>query len=205
MQNLNVLPVSTTVGDIDDLMAVFSNPPYIVAEGLLVAYYGALSSVTGYSIAVGIYPERGYDSLTNDDNITVNIYRKSTKNQFQKKGTVILPGAHGEVDHIIVSNPTAVYNAKEKKFMVYYLATAESTVTTICLATGSVFNQLNKYGTVSGIATPVISAPGATTITAAELKVIYNKEENLYKVYYQVTSGATRSMHVSTSVNGYNF
>jgi hypothetical protein len=205
MRHFNVLPIGLA-GAVDDLVAVMGSPPYITAEGNLIAYYGANSTVTGYSICVGKYPERYFDSLINDDNKTVNTFRKAGKNQFQKYGAVIVPGAGGEPDNTAVLFPSAVYNEKTKKFMVYYIAVGAG-VYSICLATGSVFNQLNKYGAALGVATPVITLPGSgvTISNYVPLHATYNKEENRYKIYYSVTDGVYQRTCVASSQNGFDF
>jgi hypothetical protein len=201
MQNLNIIPVSATVGDIDDGYASIGCPPYIIAEGQMVAYYGAFSTgATTYSIALATCPVRTYPSLDVDSK-SVGTYQKSPMNQFQKKGIVIAKG--GVPDLLGCILPTAVYNTKEKKFMVYYIGVSVGPVYKICLATGTNCDNLVKY---SG--NPIITAPaGSNLYNVASPMVVFDKEENLYKIYYNAitTVGSLVSSYVATSKGGYDF
>jgi len=203
MLNLNIIPLG--IGEPDDLAAVVGHPAYIIAEGLMVTYYSAVGTVAGTNIAVGICPVRSDYSLLDADSKSVGTYQKSPKNQFSKKGSVILKGAGGTVDASGVFYPTAVYNSKEKKFMVYYLGLNAGGVYRICIATGKEYNSLTKY-TVSGATAGVVIAPAGKTIALAQPYVQFDKEENLYKLWYSCnTGGGTPATWLSTSKDGYDF
>jgi len=201
MQNLNIIPVSVTVGAIDDIDAIMGYPPYIIAEGKLVAFYTANSTVGGFSIAVATCPTRTDYPLLDVDSKSVGTYQKSPKNQFNKEGAVILKG--GILDVTAVYFPAPVYNAKEKKFMVYYLGLAAG-LYNVCLATGPSYDGLAKY-TRSGVQVEVVTEPAGSVISLVPPIAIFDKEENLYKLYYTCNVGGLDSTYVATSKNGYDF
>jgi len=205
MAQFNIIPASAD--DFEDLSVFVGKPPFIVAEGLQVAYYAAQGSgAVPYSIRVATSPARSDYSTLDVESKSVGTYRKSPRNQFTKKGAVILRGsAAPDIDFAGVFYPAAVYNTKEKKFMVYYLG-QNGGVYSICLASGKEYNNLTKWGSVAGKATAVVAPLAGNAVNISPIYVEYNKEEDLYKLWYEcVAGGVVFSSWLSTSKDGYNF
>lgn len=202
MQNLNIIPVSATVGAIDDIDVLMGYPPYIIAEGKMVAFYTANSTVGGFSIAVATCPTRTDYPLLDVDSKSVGTYQKSPKNQFNKDGAVIVKG--GILDTVSAKYPAAIYNAREKKFMVYYIGEQPGGTYHILLATGPSYDALAKH-TLSGVQVEVVTEPAGSTISLVPPIALFDKEENLYKLYYTCVVGGLDSVYLATSKNGYDF
>lgn len=207
MAQINIIPASADT--FENLSVFIGKPPFIVAEGLQVAYYAAQGSgAVPYSIRVSTCPVRS-DYLTLDvESKSVGTYRKPPRNNFNKKGAVILRGSDGiDIDFAGVFYPAAVYNTKEKKFMVYYLG-QRGGLYSICLASGKEYNNLTKWGSVAGKATAVVANPAGWVVTMSPIYAEYNKEEDLYKLWYECVDspgGTVFSSWLSTSRDGYNF
>jgi hypothetical protein len=203
MQNTNIIPVGAA-HEIDDLEAIIGHPQYIIAEGNLVAYYSAKENAgTVYSIGVAVCPTRTDYPLLDVDSKSVGTYQKSPKNQFMKKGTVISPGGTSDLNGATL--PTAVYDPRTKKFFVYYIGKITvGPVYNICLASGYSYDSLTKYDKVIDVST----IPTASSLGLVQPQVVFDKEENLFKLYYVcfVTASPTLiSTYVATSKNGYDF
>ena len=206
MAQINIIPASADT--FEDLSVFVGNPPFIVAEGLQVAYYAAQGSVLPYSIRVSTCPVRSDYPTLSSGSKSVGTYRKPPRNNFNKKGAVILRGSAGpDIDFAGVFYPAAVYNTKEKKFMVYYLG-QRGGVFSICLASGKEYNGLVKWGSVAGKATAVVANPSGWVVNFSPIYAEYNKEEDMYKLGYECVNspgGTVFSSWLSTSRDGYNF
>jgi len=205
MQNLNIIPIGAS-HEIDDEEAKIGSPPYIIAEGLMVAYYAAKETASAvYSIAAAVCPTRTDYPLLDADSKSLGTYQKSPKNQFAKKGVVISPGGAADLNGAFC--PTAIYNVKEKKFIVYYIGKITATsVYSLCLASGRGYNELVK-NIPGGVVTAIVTPPAGSTLQLVQPQVMFDKEENLYKLYYTciVTASSLVSTYLATSKNGYDF
>jgi hypothetical protein len=206
MQNLVLLPNGAVPPGIDDLATTIGTPPFIIAEGNMVAYYTALGTTIPTSIAVAVCPTRTDYPLLDADSKSVGTYEKPGKNFFVKKGVAIVGG--DAIDLVGTIYPTAVYHPKFKKFFVYYIGVVAGPAYNICVASGYSYNELQKH-TVSGVVTKVITDPGAGwTVFGGifPLYAYYDKEENLIKLYYTcVAAGPIYQAYLATSRNGYDF
>lgn len=204
MQNSIILPLGTVPPGIDDLYAIMGLPPFIIAEGNMVAFYTALGTTTSNSIAVAVCPTRTDYPLLDSGSKAVGTYEKPQKNFFVKKGIAILGGDAPDVNGVIY--PSAVYNPKDKKFYVYYVGTDVGGAFNICLASGYSYDSLVKH-TVSGVVTKIIANPGGGWLVS-QVEPIYayfDKEENLIKLYYHCTNAGQYRVYVATSRNGSDF
>ena len=203
MQNLNIIP--NGLAALDDTYATIGSPPYIVAEGKLIAYYTAVGSGSGttYTVAAASCPVGG--PILDVDSKSVGTYQKNPRNQFQKAGNVIVPSAGIDVGGCYY--PSAVYNAKEKKFMVYYIGEGGGAVLSIAMAIGKDFSSLAKHATAGGATIAIITPPAGVVIYLLPLQVLFDKEENLYKLYYygQFFPGPLTRSYLATSKNGIDF
>ena len=205
MQGLNILPNGLVPPGIDDLGTISGNPPFIVAEGNMVAFYTAMGTTIPFSIAVAVCPTRTDYPLLDVDSKSVGTYEKPQKNFFVKKGVAILPG--DVPDATAVFYPSALYNPKDKKFYVYYIGIDAGAVYNICLASGYSYDALVKH-TASGVVTKIITNPAGWTISQllGTPYAYYDKEENIIKLYvtYQ-KAGPIYTTFLHTSRNGSDF
>jgi hypothetical protein len=206
MQNLIILPLGTLPPGVDDLYTSLGYPPFIIAEGNMVAFYMASGTTTGNTIAVAVCPTRTDYPLLDTASKAVGTYEKPQKNFFIKKGVAITGGDAPDVAGMLY--PTALYNPKDKKFYVYYVGQDAGGAYNICLASGYSYDSLVKH-TVSGVVTKIIENPGAGWTVAAAVSVIYayfDKEENLIKLYYVCeAAGPIYRTYLATSRNGSDF
>lgn len=204
MQNLIILPLGTVPPGVDDLYNTMGYPPFIIAEGNMVAFYTASGTTTANTIAVAVCPTRTDYPLLDSGSKVVGTYEKPQKNFFVKKGVAITGGDAPDAN--AMSYPTPLYNPKDKKFYVYYIGTDVGATYNICLASGYSYDSLVKHAD-SGVVTKIISNPGAGwTVALAPIYAYFDKEENIVKLYYVCTAaGPIYRTYLATSRNGSDF
>lgn len=203
MQNINIIPLGP--GTYDDAYVYWVDKP-IIAEKTKLVFYGGYGSVSGYNIAVATIPVTSPFFAMDAEAKDVSTHQSSPRNQLVKQGSVIPHGGGGTIDSNMAGYPAAVYDFKRKRYLVYYLGLNGGGVYAICLAYGTRYNDLTKYN-VGGTTTEIITPGGAYDVSAIAPEAEYDKEENLFKLWYtlQTKVGGYTSRWLATSVDGIVF
>jgi len=197
MKNTVILSVGAG-GTFDAASVQIGNPPYIVAENKIVTFYTGIDGSTVSTIGAAMCPSRSDYDLLDTGSKLVGTYEKPVKLWLKKLGKVLALGT-GAPDDVAVFMPSYVYNKKLKKFMVYYFGDTGPGTYTICMASGPEPDALVKASS------SIISAPAGGAFSTNYLSVLFDKEENLYKLYYIVLIGGVYNTYVATSKNGYDW
>ncbi len=204
MKNTNILPLSAAT--YEDQHIYWVDRP-IVVEGIKYIFYGANGSVAGNNIAVASMPVNSPSITLDADDKGSGTYQQTPRNMFVKKGSVIPKGGALAIDDDGAMYPSAVWDPKQKRFLVYYLGyDSLAPLYSICVAFGLSYNTLVKYYP-GGTTTAIITPPAGYVVSAYELKAEYNKEENLFKLWYsmETSPGGAVSRWLATSRDGIAF